>query len=118
LAIDPVPAQRTLDGLMQGGIHDQLGGGFHAYSTDERWVVPHFEKRAADQAALLIAFCRASTSTSQPRYALVARRIIAYVECRLALEVGVDVAFEDADVGVYDDGSHFTWVVDVLRIVR
>ncbi|MDB4968589.1 MAG: hypothetical protein JWN44_4278 [Myxococcales bacterium] len=117
LAIDPVPALRTLDGLMQGGIHDQLGGGFHAYSTDERWVVPHFEKRAADQAALLIAFARAAASSSQPRYALVARRIIAYVECRLALEGGGYAASEDADVGAYDDASHYTWSVDEARQV-
>ena len=88
----------------QGGIHDQLGGGFHADSTDERWVVPHFEKRAADQAALLVTFARAAALTGQPRYAAVARRLIAYVECRLALDGGGYAASEDADVGPYDDG--------------
>jgi uncharacterized protein YyaL (SSP411 family) len=110
-------AQRTLDALVQGGIHDQLGGGFHLYSTDERWVVPHFEKRAADQAALLRTFARAAAITGQPRYAAVARRIIAYVECRLALDGGGYAACEDADVGAYDDGSHYTWSVEEVRAV-
>jgi uncharacterized protein YyaL (SSP411 family) len=117
LAIDPPAALQTLDALTQGGIHDQLGGGFHAYSTDERWVVPHFEKRAVDQAALLATFARAAAATGQPRYAAVARRIIAYVECRLALDSGGYAASEDADVGNYDDGSLYTWTVDEAKAV-
>ena len=117
LAIDRPPALHTLDALTQGGIHDQLGGGFHAYSTDERWVVPHFEKRAVDQAALLGTFARAAAATGQHRYAAVARRIIAYVECRLALDGGGYAASEDADVGNYDDGSLYTWTVDEARAV-
>lgn len=115
LAVDAPLALRTLDALVQGGIHDQLGGGFHAYSTDERWVVPHFEKRAADQAALLATFARASALTGELRYAATARRIIAYVECRLALDGGGYGASEDADVGAYDDGSVYTWTVDEAR---
>jgi uncharacterized protein YyaL (SSP411 family) len=117
LAIEPPAALHTLDALTQGGIHDQLGGGFHAYSTDERWVVPHFEKRAADQAALAATFARAAQVSGQPRYAAVARRIIAYVECRLALDSGGYAASEDADVGNYDDGSLYTWTVDEARTV-
>ena len=117
LVSNPSLALRTLDGLMQGGIHDQLGGGFHAYSTDERWVVPHFEKRAADQAGLLATFARAAALTGQPRYAAVARRIIAYVECNLALDGGGYAASEDADVGAYDDGSHYTWTLEEARAV-
>ncbi len=108
-------ALRTLDALAQGGIHDQLGGGFHLYSTDERWVVPHFEKRAADQAALLTTFARAAASTGQTRYAAVARRTVAYVEYALALEGGGYAASEDADVGAFDDGSHYTWTVEEAR---
>ena len=117
LAVDPPAALQTLDGLVQGGIHDQLGGGFHAYSTDERWVVPHFEKRAADQAALLVTFARAAAATGEARYGATARRIIAYVECRLALDGGGYAASEDADVGSYDDGSLYTWSVDEARAV-
>ncbi|HEY2743092.1 MAG TPA: hypothetical protein VGL86_00655 [Polyangia bacterium] len=117
LAVDAPAALQTLDGLVQGGIHDQLGGGFHAYSTDERWVVPHFEKRAADQAVLLATFARAAAVTGEPRYAATARRIIAYVECRLALDGGGYAASEDADVGSYDDGSLYTWSIDEARAV-
>jgi uncharacterized protein YyaL (SSP411 family) len=117
LAIDPPAALQTLDGLIQGGIHDQLGGGFHAYSTDERWVVPHFEKRAVDQAALLPTFARAAAGTGQPRYAAVARRIIAYVECELALDGGGYGASQDADVGAFDDASYYTWTVDEAKAV-
>jgi hypothetical protein len=115
LAIDPPSALQTLDALTQGGIHDQLGGGFHAYSTDERWVVPHFEKRAVDQAALLATFARAAAVAAQPRYAAVARRVIAYVVCRLALDGGGYAASEDADVGNYDDASLYTWSIDEAR---
>jgi len=117
LELDRPAALQTLDALTQGGIHDQLGGGFHAYSTDERWVVPHFEKRAVDQAALLATFARAAAASGQHRYAAVARRIIAYVECRLALDSGGYAASEDADVGNYDDGSLYTWTVDEARAV-
>lgn len=115
LAVDAEPALRTLDALVQGGIHDQLGGGFHAYSTDERWVVPHFEKRAVDQAALLATFARAAAHSGQSRYAAVARRLVAYVECRLALEGGGYAASEDADTGAWDDGSFYTWTVAEAR---
>jgi uncharacterized protein len=97
-------ALHTLDAMAAGGIHDQLGGGFHAYSTDERWVVPHFEKRAVDQAGLLATFARAAAATGQTRYAAVARRIIAYVECRLALDSGGYAASEDAYFDNDDDG--------------
>jgi uncharacterized protein YyaL (SSP411 family) len=108
-------ALRTLDALAGGGIHDQLGGGFHLYSTDERWVVPHFEKRAVDQASLLTTFARAAAATGQTRYAAVARRAIAYVEYALALPGGGYAASEDADVGAFDDGSHYTWSVEEAR---
>ena len=55
-------AARTLDGMARGGIHDQLGGGFHRYSTDERWLVPHFEKMLYDNALLTLAYARAGRS--------------------------------------------------------
>jgi uncharacterized protein YyaL (SSP411 family) len=117
LALDPPLAHRTLDAIASGGIHDQLGGGFHHYSTDERWVVPHFEKRLGDQAALLGSFARASATTGELRYARVARQIVAYLECRLAADGGGYFASEAADVGDYDDGSYYTWSVDEARAV-
>jgi uncharacterized protein YyaL (SSP411 family) len=117
LAVDPPAAHRTLDALASGGIHDQLGGGFHHYSTDERWVVPHFEKRLGEQAALLGSFARASAATGHLRYARVTRQIVAYLEDRLAADGGGYYASEAADVGAYDDGSYYTWTVDEARAV-
>jgi uncharacterized protein YyaL (SSP411 family) len=117
LAIDPPLAHRTLDALATGGIHDQLGGGFHHYSTDERWVVPHFEKRAGDQAALLGSFARAAAVTKQPRYVEVAHKIVAYLECRLAADGGGYFASEAADAGAYDDGGYYTWSSDDARAI-
>jgi uncharacterized protein len=115
LAVDPPLALRTLDALASGGIHDQLGGGFHHYSTDERWVVPHFEKRLVDQASLVATFARASAATGQLRYATVARHIVAYLECRLAADGGGYYASEAADVGAYDDGGYYTWSIGEAR---
>lgn len=109
-------ALHTLDALVQGGLHDQLGGGFHFYSTDERWVVPHFEKRTTDQAALLCTFARAAQA-GPARYGAVARRLVAYVECRLALDEGGYAVAEAADVGPYDDGSYYTWTLEEARAV-
>jgi uncharacterized protein YyaL (SSP411 family) len=65
----------------------------------------------------LATFARAAVETAQPRYAAVARRVVAYLECRLALEGGGWGASEDADVGAFDDGSHYTWTVDEARAV-
>jgi len=105
-------AVRTLDALAQGGIHDQLAGGFHRYSTDDKWIVPHFEKRAADQAALLSTFVRAYLRTGQPRYAAVARGVVDYALSRLADPRGGFACAEDCDLAPYDDGSHYTWSLD------
>ena len=64
---------RTLDRMADGGIHDQLGGGFARYSTDERWLVPHFEKMLYDNAQLAHAYLEAYRATGNERYASVAR---------------------------------------------
>jgi uncharacterized protein YyaL (SSP411 family) len=108
-------ARRTLDAMAHGGLHDQLGGGFHRASTDERWVVPRFEKRAADQAALLALYALAAERLSEPRFAEVARGIAGYVAQRLAAPGGGFYAAEDAHLGPYDEGSYYTWTVDEAR---
>jgi uncharacterized protein YyaL (SSP411 family) len=113
----PPMAERTLDALMQGGIHDQLAGGFHRSSTDEKWIVPHFEKRATAQAALLATHLAAHARSGEPRHLEVARGIVAYVMRRLATPLGGVYALEAADVGAYDDGSYYTWTVDEARAV-
>jgi len=108
-------ALRVLDGMALGGIRDQLDGGFHRYATDDRWVVPHFEKRAQDQAAVLSAYLRAFRVTREARWAEVARGIAGHVERRLAIAAGGFACGEDCDVGAYDDGTHFTWTAEEAR---
>ncbi len=100
---------RTLDGMAQGGIHDQLGGGFHRYSVDERWVVPHFEKMSYDNAGLLLAYLEGASALGEPAYAEVARGIVRWVREVLSDPDGGYAASQDADVGLDDDGDYFTW---------
>lgn len=100
---------RTLDAMAAGGIHDQLGGGFHRYSVDERWVVPHFEKMAADNAELLRAYAEGWTAFREPVWADVARGVMRWVREVLEDPAGGYGASQDADVGLDDDGDYFTW---------
>jgi uncharacterized protein YyaL (SSP411 family) len=100
---------RTLVGMAQGGIHDQLGGGFHRYSVDARWVVPHFEKMAYDNSELLRAYLAAYGAFGTVAYAEVARGIVRWVREVLADPAGGYGASQDADVGLHDDGDYFTW---------
>ncbi len=101
--------ERTLDGMALGGIHDQLGGGFHRYSVDARWIVPHFEKMSYDNSELLRIYTEASLALGDERYADVARGIVTWVRETLAQEGGGYGASQDADVGLDDDGDYFTW---------
>ncbi|HKV75343.1 MAG TPA: thioredoxin domain-containing protein [Gemmatimonadales bacterium] len=103
---------RTLDGMADGGFHDQLGGGFHRYSVDARWCVPHFEKMAYDNAELLRAYLDAWSATGNDRYADVARGIVRWIREALADPDGGYGASQDADVGLHDDGDYFTWTLD------
>src|SRR5262249_54856314 len=72
-------ARLTLDKMAAGGIYDHLGGGFHRYSTDERWLVPHFEKMLYDNALLVPTYLEAYQATGEPRYANVVRETLDYV---------------------------------------
>ncbi len=69
----------TLHAMARGGMHDQLGGGFHRYSVDERWFVPHFEKMLYDQAQLVIAYTEAFQLTGDSEFAAVVRDVCDYV---------------------------------------
>jgi uncharacterized protein len=100
---------RTLQGMARGGIHDHLGGGFHRYSVDAKWIVPHFEKMAYDNSELLKNYLDAYAASGTEEYAEVARGIVRWIR-----EVGSDpaggyLASQDADVGLDDDGDYFTW---------
>ena len=101
--------ERTLDGMADGGFHDQLGGGFHRYSVDARWIVPHFEKMAYDNAELLRAYLDGYAAFGTSRYAEVARGIVRWIREVLADPEGGYGASQDADVGLEDDGDYFTW---------
>ncbi len=101
-------ARRTLDAMADGGIHDQLGGGFARYSTDERWLVPHFEKMLYDNAQLARAYVHAWQLTGEPRYRAVAEDTLDYVARELALPAGPFAASQDADTqGV--EGATYVW---------
>lgn len=102
-------AIHTLQAMARGGIHDHLGGGFHRYSVDERWIVPHFEKMSYDNSELLKAYLDGYAVTGAPEFAGVARGIVRWVREELAHAEGGYGASQDADVGLEDDGDYFTW---------
>jgi hypothetical protein len=110
-ALDMLTA--TLDHMAAGGVHDQLGGGFHRYSTDERWHVPHFEKMLYDNAQLARLFTRAWQATDHERYRLVAGRTCDYLLRELRHPDGAFLSSQDADSeGV--EGRFFVWTWDEL----
>ncbi|HEV2282266.1 MAG TPA: thioredoxin domain-containing protein, partial [bacterium] len=100
----------TLQKMARGGVYDQLAGGFHRYSVDERWGVPHFEKMLYDNAGLLANYAGAFRATGLPLFRATAAGIIAYV--RGTLMDRSDGAFytsQDADISLHDDGDYYTW---------
>jgi uncharacterized protein YyaL (SSP411 family) len=106
-------AEVTLQKMASGGIYDHLAGGFHRYSVDERWVVPHFEKMAYDNSELLKNYVHAFQSYVDPKFARVARGILRWMDEVLSdRECGGFYASQDADVSLDDDGDYFTWTRD------
>jgi len=100
----------TLQKMAAGGIHDQLAGGFHRYSVDERWIVPHFEKMAYDNSELLKNYVHAFQSFAVPEFAHVAKGILRWMDEVLSdREHGGFYASQDADDSLEDDGDYFTW---------
>jgi uncharacterized protein YyaL (SSP411 family) len=106
----------TLREMAKGGMHDQLGGGFHRYSVDERWFVPHFEKMLYDQAQLAVSYLEAFQITREPLYADVARDIFEYVLRDLAHPEGGFYSAEDADSAIdaakptdKHEGAFYVW---------
>jgi uncharacterized protein YyaL (SSP411 family) len=99
------------------GMPTQIGGGFHRYSVDARWVVPHFEKMSYDNSELLRAYVDAYALFGTPEHAEVARGIINWVREVLADPAGGYGASQDADVGLNDDGDYFTWTAEEATAV-
>ena len=107
-------AVRTLDGMAGGGIHDQLGGGFHRYSTDERWLVPHFEKMLYDNALLTLAYVEGWQVTGSERFARVARDTVELVLRDIAAPDGGFASATDAD-SEGEEGRFFVWTEAEIR---
>ncbi len=107
---------RTLFGMARGGVYDQIGGGFHRYSTDGQWIVPHFEKMLYDNAGLLANYVHAWQVTGVPLFRETAEGILAWAfEVLSDRERGGYYGSQDADVGMDDDGDYFTWTPAELR---
>ena len=109
----------TLLAMEKGGMHDQLGGGFHRYSVDESWFVPHFEKMLYDQAQLVISYLEAFQITGEPVLAVAARRTLDYVIRDMTAPEGGFYSAEDADSAISADkprekseGFFYVWAWD------
>ncbi len=106
----------TLKKIAAGGVFDQLGGGFHRYSTDPHWRVPHFEKLASDNAMALHAYSAAYEDSGDPDFARVAKSLVGYVDRELLdPKTGAFYSHQDADSFKGDDGSFYTWTVAEVK---
>ena len=107
-------AKYTLERMARGGMYDQLGGGFHRYSVDEKWLVPHFEKMLYDQGILARTYLEAYQATGEKEFEDVARDIFRYVLRDLKSHAGAFYSAEDADSeGV--EGKFYVWSTDQVR---
>ena len=106
---------RTLKSMAKGGFYDQLGGGFHRYSTDEAWIIPHFEKMAEDNAWLLRNYIDAYAVFGDDKFKKTAEGIISFIEKVLSDPDGGFYASQDADVTPEDEGGYFLWTDEDLR---
>ena len=111
-ALDMV--EKTLQGMRNGGMYDQIGFGFHRYSTDAGWLLPHFEKMLYDQALLSLAYTETYQATGKREYRKTAREILSYVRRDMTSPSGAFYSAEDADSeGV--EGKFYTWTLDEIR---
>jgi len=109
-------AETTLEKMAKGGVYDQLAGGFHRYSVDEKWLVPHFEKMSYDNSELLKNYVHGWQVTGNQFLRITAEGIIGWVNDVLSDQVsGGFYASQDADYSLDDDGDYFTWTVSELR---
>ncbi len=106
----------TLDEMAFGGIYDHLAGGFHRYSTEPTWSIPHFEKMLYDNAQLLSVYARAYTLTGQPLYRDVVTQTIAYLDREMSHPEGGFFSAQDAQVGG-SEGASYVWTRDEIREV-
>src|SRR5580658_8121438 len=108
----------TLEKMARGGVYDQLAGGFHRYSVDERWVVPHFEKMLYDNTELLRNYVHGFQTFVRQDFHETARQIVDWLDTTMTdRERGGFFASQDADINLDDDGDYFTWTLDEARAV-
>ena len=108
----------TLEKMASGGVYDQLAGGFHRYSVDERWVVPHFEKMLYDNTELLRNYVHGFQSYVREDFKSIANHIMGWLDATMTDRGrGGFYASQDADINLEDDGDYFTWTLDEARAV-
>jgi uncharacterized protein len=108
----------TLEKMSRGGVYDQLAGGFHRYSVDERWVVPHFEKMLYDNTELLRNYVHGFQSFVREDFRQTALEIVGWLDAVMTdRSRGGFYASQDADINLDDDGDYFTWTLDEARAV-
>jgi hypothetical protein len=108
----------TLEKMARGGVYDQLAGGFHRYSVDERWVVPHFEKMLYDNTELLRNYVHGFQSFVREDFQVTAKEIVGWLDSTMTdRDRGGFYASQDADIDLDDDGDYFTWTLDEARAV-
>ncbi len=109
----------TLEHMRAGGIYDQVGGGFHRYSTDARWLVPHFEQMLDDNALLALAYLEAAQATGDARFSATARETLDYLLRDMTAKDGTFYSATDADSptgsGRHEEEIFFTWTPGELR---
>jgi uncharacterized protein YyaL (SSP411 family) len=105
---------RTLDAMQRGGIYDHVGFGFHRYSVDAHWRVPHFEKMLYDQAMIAIAFTEAYQATGKKNYEKTCREILAYILRDMTASEGGFFSGEDAD-SEGEEGKFYLWTENEMR---
>ena len=106
----------TLEKMARGGVYDQLAGGFHRYSVDEHWGVPHFEKMLYDNTELLRNYVHGYQTYVREDFLESAREIVAWLDGTMTDRAhGGFYASQDADVGLDDDGDYFTWTREEAR---
>jgi uncharacterized protein len=106
----------TLERMARGGVYDQLAGGFHRYSVDERWRVPHFEKMLYDNTELLRNYLHGFQSLGSEDFRRTAKEIVGWLETTMSdREQGGFYASQDADINLDDDGDYFTWTLAEAR---
>ena len=105
---------KTLDGMMSGGIRDHVGGGFHRYSTDRHWLVPHFEKMLYDNALLATLYVDAYLVTGREEYARVAKETLSWIRAEMTDDGGGFYSAQDADTAE-GEGVYYTWTPEEVE---